>query len=82
MYGLFFHGNHGGNLNKHMKIKYRKPTLVEQMNEAIATTKKPIDYFELSGEELNANYSNFDRTIKDKVIHYSYKGIPIKVANE
>jgi hypothetical protein len=62
-----------------MKIKYRKPTLLEQMNEAIATSKQPIDYFELSGEELNANYSNFDRTIKDKIIYYSYKGIPVKV---
>jgi hypothetical protein len=62
-----------------MKIKYRNPTLIEQMNEVIANSKKPIDYFELSGEELNANYSNFDRTIKNKVIHYSYKGIEIKV---
>lgn len=82
MYGSFFHGNHGGNLNKHMKIQYREPTLIEQMNEAINTAKKPIDYFELSGEELNANYSNFDRTIKDKVVHYSYKGITIKVTDE
>lgn len=65
-----------------MKIKYREPTLIEQMNEAIATVKQPIDYFELSGEELNANYSNFDRTIKNKVIHYSYKGIEIKVSDE
>ena len=65
-----------------MKIRYREPTLLEQMTEAIATAKKPIDYFELSGEELNANYSNFDRTTKDKVIHYSYKGITIKVSNE
>jgi hypothetical protein len=52
------------------------------MIEAIATSKKPIDYFELSSEELNANYSNFDRTIKNKVIHYSYKGITVKVADE
>ena len=65
-----------------MKIKYRKPTLIEQMIEAIETSKKPIDYFELSSEELNANYSNFDRTIKNKVIRYSYKGITIKVADE
>ena len=65
-----------------MKIHYRKPTLLEQMADAIRDTKKPIDYFELSDEELNANYSNFDRTIKDKVIHYSYKGVTIKVANE
>jgi len=49
------------------------------MTDAIRDTKKPIDYFELSDEELNANYSNFDRTIKDKVIHYSYKGVPVKV---
>ena len=62
-----------------MKIHYRKPTLLEQMTDAIRDTKKPIDYFELSDEELNANYSNFDRTIKDKVIHYSYKGVPVKV---
>ena len=62
-----------------MKIKYRKPTLIEQMSEAIATAKKPIDCFELTGEELNANYSNFDRTIKDKIIYYSYKGISVKV---
>jgi hypothetical protein len=65
-----------------MKIKYRKPTLIEQMNEAIATSKKPIDCFELSGEELNSNYSNFDRTIINKVLHYSYKGITIKVTDE
>jgi hypothetical protein len=64
-----------------MKIRYREPTLIEQMNEVIDTAKKPIDYFELSGEEFNANYSNFDRTIQDKVIHYSYKGIPIRVEN-
>jgi hypothetical protein len=66
-----------------MKIHYRKPSLVEQMNNAIAVSNepnvKPIDYFELTSEELNANYSNFDRTIKEKVIHYSYKGVPVKV---
>ena len=66
-----------------MKIHYRKPSLVEQMNNAIAVSAgpnvKPIDYFELTSEELNANYSNFDRTIKDKIIYYSYKGIPVKV---
>jgi len=65
-----------------MKIKYRKPTLLEQMNDAISASKKPIDYFELSSEELNANYSNFDRTVKNKIVHYSYKGIPIKVTDE
>ena len=62
-----------------MKIHYRKPTVLEQMADAIRDSKKPIDYFELTGEELNTNYSNFDRTIKDKIIHYSYKGVPVKV---
>jgi hypothetical protein len=56
------------------------------MNNAIAVSAgpnaKPIDHFELNSDELNSNYSNFDRTIKNKVIHYSYKGIPIKVADE
>ena len=64
-----------------MKIHYREPTLLELMNEAISASsnKKPVDYFELTSDELNSNYSNFDRTIKDKIIYYSYKGIPVKV---
>ena len=62
-----------------MKIHYREPTLLELMNEAINVSKKPIDYFELTSDELNANYSSFDRTIKDKIIYYSYKSVPIKV---
>ena len=62
-----------------MKIHYRKPTLLEQIADAIRDSKKPIDYFELTSEEINSNYSNFDRTIKDKIIYYSYKGIPIRV---
>ena len=62
-----------------MKIHYRKPTVLEQMADAIRDSKKPIDYFELTSEEINSHYSNFDRTIKDKIIHYSYKGVPIKV---
>jgi hypothetical protein len=62
-----------------MKIHYRKSTVLEQMADAIRDSKKPIDYFELTSEELNANYSNFDRTVKDKIIYYSYKGVPVKV---
>ena len=67
-----------------MKIHYRKPTLLEQMDLAVRDCNspgtKPIDYFELTSEELNANYSNFDRSInKDNKTSYSYKGIPIKV---
>jgi hypothetical protein len=66
-----------------MKIHYREPTVLEQMNNAIRVSdeanKKPIDFFELTSDELNSNYSNFDRTIKDKIIYYSYKGVPVKV---
>ena len=62
-----------------MKIHYREPTLLEQMNDAIRDSKKPIDYFELDSNELNAYYSNLDRTNNDGSVVYSYKGIPIKV---
>ena len=67
-----------------MKIHYREPTVLEQMNNAINVSaeanRKPIDYFELTGDELNANYTNFDKsTNKDTSISYSYKGIPVKV---
>ena len=67
-----------------MKIHYREPTVLEQMNNAIRVSadlnKKPIEYFELTNNELNANYSNFDRTAgNDGVLQYSYKGILIKV---
>jgi hypothetical protein len=62
-----------------MKIRYREPTVLEQMRDAIRDSKKPIDYFELTSEEINANYSNFDRTVKNKIIYYSYKGVPVKV---
>lgn len=63
-----------------MKIHYREPTLLELMNNAIRDSMKPIDYFDLTGEELNSYYSNFDRAAgKDNKISYSYKGIPIKV---
>ena len=69
-----------------MKIHYRNLIILEEMDLAVRDCNspgtKPIDYFELSGEELTANYSNFDRTIKDKVIQYSYKSIPIKVNND
>ena len=67
-----------------MKIYYREPTVVEQMNNAINVSteanRKPIDYFELTSEELNSNYSSFTRiTGKDGVIEYFHKSIPIKV---
>ena len=63
-----------------MKIHYRKPLLIEQMKDAIANSKEPIDYFELTQEEFNANYSHFDKSQqRDNTTQYSYKTIPIKV---
>jgi hypothetical protein len=65
-----------------MKIHYRKPTLLELMDDAISTstTKKPIEYFELTEKELSSYYSSVDRTNhNNNVVSYSYKGIPIKV---
>ena len=82
MYGLFFLGKIGGNLNKYMKIKYRKPTLVEQMNEAIDTATQPIDYFELSQTEFQSVFNNLDKTNSKNTVAYSYKGISIKVLDE
>jgi hypothetical protein len=54
------------------------------MNNAIKVSdeanRKPIDYFELTSQELNSNYSNFDKTTgKDNTTAYSYKGVAIKV---
>lgn len=65
-----------------MKIKYRKPTLIEQMNEALQTAKKPIDYFELSNSEFQSIINSIDKSKNGDIISYSYKGIPVKVANE
>jgi len=65
-----------------MKIKYRKPTLVEQMNEAIETAKKPIECFELSSFEFQSVFNNLDKTNSKNTVTYSYKGIAIKVADE
>jgi hypothetical protein len=82
MYGLFFLGNPGGNLNKHMKIKYRKPTLVEQMNEAIAKAKQPIEAIVLTQSEFQSVFSTLDKTMNKNTVSYSFKGISIKVADE
>ena len=65
-----------------MKIKYRKPTLVEQMNEAIETAKKTIECFELSSFEFQSVFNNLDKTNSKNTVTYSYKGIAIKVADE
>ena len=62
-----------------MKIHYREPTVLELMNDAIRDSKNPIDYFELTSEELNSHYSSFDKTNSGSDMSYSYKGIAIKV---
>jgi hypothetical protein len=62
-----------------MKIHYRTPSLLEEMQKAIAESKQPIDYFELTSEELNSHYGNFDKTNSGSDVTYSYKRIPIKV---
>ena len=66
-----------------MKIHYRKPGLVEQMNNAIAISNgpnaKPIDYFELTQEEFSQHFSNFDKSHQqDGSTQYFFKSIPIK----
>jgi hypothetical protein len=65
-----------------MKIKYRKPTLIEQMSEAINTANQPIDYFELTQSEFQSVVTSLDKTKSGDTITYSYKGIVIKVTNE
>lgn len=65
-----------------MKIKYRKPTLIEQMNEAIDTAKKPIDCFELTPSEFQTVFNSLDKTKSKDAITYSYKGIAVKVKDE
>jgi hypothetical protein len=67
-----------------MKIHYRKPNLLEQMDMAVRDCNspgtEPIDYFELTDDELNLYYGSFDKTAgNNNKILYSYKGISIKV---
>lgn len=65
-----------------MKVRYRDPTLVEQMTEVIATSKRPIDYFELSQREFQSVFNNLDKTKSGNTMTYSFKGITIKVSDE
>jgi len=63
-----------------MKIHYREPNLIEQMLAAIADGKKHIDYFELSADEFNQNFSMFDKSKQHGGdVKYSFKRIPIRV---
>jgi hypothetical protein len=66
-----------------MKIHYRKPDLLEEMKKAIADSKEPIDYFELTPEEFNQHFSSFDKSFQqDNSVQYMFRGIPLKVNNE
>jgi hypothetical protein len=69
-----------------MKIHYRKPNLVEQMNNAIAVSAgpnaKPIDHFELSQHEFQNIFTSLDKIKSSDTVAYSFKGIAIKVSNE
>lgn len=52
------------------------------MSEAIAATKQPIDYFELTSSEFQIVFNNLDKTNNGNQTTYSYKGIAIRVADE
>ena len=63
-----------------MKIHYRTRNILDDMNDAVANRDKPIEFFELTSEELNSYYTHFDRNnISPTEVTYSYKGTPIKV---
>jgi len=68
-----------------MKIHYKKPSLLDEMKRAIATStsKEPIDHFELTQEEFNSHFTFFDKSfLKDNSVQYMFRGIPLKVNNE
>jgi len=65
-----------------MKIQYRKPTLIELMDEAIASADQPIDYIGLTQTEFQSVFNSLDKIKSDTTTTYSYKGIKIKVDNE
>lgn len=65
-----------------MKIQYRKPTLIEQMTEAIATSKQPIEAIVLTSTEFQSVFNYLDKSNTNNTIRYSFKGIEIKVADE
>ena len=71
-----------------MKIQYRKPTLIEQMTEAIATAKQPIEAIVLTQTEFQSVINYLDKSQSPGLDHsgekraYSFKGIPIKVQDE
>jgi hypothetical protein len=66
-----------------MKIHYKKPSLLDEMRRAIATSKEPIDHFELTPDEFNQHFTFWDKSfLKDNNVQYMFRGIPLKVNNE
>lgn len=65
-----------------MKIKYRKPTLIEQMSEAIETTKQPIESIVLTQTEFQSVFNYLDKTKVKETVSYTFKGIAIEVRDE
>jgi len=66
-----------------MKIHYKKPSLLDEMRRAIATSKEPIDHFELTPEEFNQHFTYWDKSFQqDNSVQYMFRGIPLKVNNE
>ena len=66
-----------------MKIHYKKPSLLDEMKRAIATSKEPIDHFELTSEEFNQYCTFFDKSfLRDNSVQYMFRSIPLKVNNE
>lgn len=65
-----------------MKIQYRKPTLIEQIKEAIATAKQPIEVIMLTQSEFQSVYNYLDKTKNKEAVIYSFKGVPIEVKDE
>ena len=67
-----------------MKIHYRKSSLVEQINNAIAVSAvpnaKPIDHFEFDQEEFSQHFSNLNKSHQQHGnTQYSFKSIPSKI---
>lgn len=68
-----------------MKIKYRKPNLIEQIAEAIATANQPIESIVLTQSEFYSVINYLDKSRpRDTTLPttYSFKGIAIEVQDE
>ena len=65
-----------------MKIQYRKPDLIEQMLTAIETAKQPIETIILTQTEFQSIFTHLHKTNNKNITSYSFRGIPIKVADE